>query len=345
MTDYQSFLRAKLSGVQKMITATRDVKSPQAMSLSILEEGPASSKDVKFGDTFRTIQPVVEPGILQRANDAINIDSYDFVKDEYNTILKSRLCSRVLPGVDDNQCIFSLIPEGYPETKVRVQFAPDSRIVNQKSFECQLMTSDKALIDLAIKGVEVLAGQFSLQGQTVELCALRIIRNYIRSDGLVGTEWFRDRGDYSLVMLMNDDSVKEGGPYYTGGGLATAELEGRDCFGIYYATKGSAEDHPFEKNLGHVYSNTDNLIHRFANAKYVPDETEKQPAKPRENYVVEPPWGKPVEQRLLHIVMTPSYDTLQPVVMTPSYDTHQPVSRFMSVVSDLSRRVQSWVND
>ncbi|MBO9481304.1 hypothetical protein [Salinisphaera sp. G21_0] len=290
-----------------MITATPHANSQQAIRLSELEGGSAlaASVDVKFGDTFRTIQPVVEPGILQRANDAINIDSYDFVKDKYQSILRSRLCSQVWQGVDDSQCIFSLIPEGYPETKVRVQFAPDARIVNQESFARQLMTSDKALIELAIKGVEVLAGQFSLQGQTVEFVALGIIRNFIRSGGLGGSFWSRDRGDYSLVMLMNDDSVKEGGPYYTGGGLATAELESRDCFGIYYATEGSVEDHPFEQNLGHVYSNTGSLIHRFAKAKYVPDETEKQPAKPRENYVVMPPWGKPVEQRLLHIIMTP----------------------------------------
>ncbi|WP_257264714.1 hypothetical protein [Endozoicomonas sp. ONNA2] len=166
----------------------------------------------------------------------------------------------------------------------------------------------------------------------MELCTLGIVRNYIRSDGLMGSVWFRDRGDYGLVMLMNDDSVKEGVPYYTGGGLATAELESRDCFGIYYATKGSEEYHPFEQNLGYVYSNTGNLIHRLANAQYVPVETEKQPAKPREKYVVMPPWGTPVEQRLLQIVMT------------PSYDTHQPASRFMSVVSDLSRRVKSRVD-
>ncbi|MGI2028651.1 hypothetical protein [Endozoicomonas acroporae] len=317
-----------------MITATAHTNSPQAIRLSELEGGSASaaSVDVKFGDTFRTIQPVVKPEILQRANDAINRDSYDFVKDKFNTRLKSRLCSRVLLGVNDDQCIFSLIPEGYPETKVRVQFAPDARIVNQKSFERQLMTSDKALIDLAIKSVEVLAGQFSLQGQTVELCALGIIRNYIHSDDfnelfrsvdLNVLRWFRDRGDYSLMMLMNDDSVKEGVPYYTGGGLETGELEATDCFGFKYVAKGSAEYHPFEQNLGHVYSNTDNLIHRFAIAKYVPVETEKQPTKL---------WEKYVEQRLLHIVMT------------PSYDTHQPASWFMSVVSDLSRRVQSWVD-
>ncbi|WP_257264713.1 hypothetical protein [Endozoicomonas sp. ONNA2] len=129
-----------------MISTTAHANSQQANRLSALEDGSASaaSVDVKFGDTFRTIRPVLEPETLQQANNAINRDSYDFVKDKYNSILKSRLCSQVLPGINDSQCIFSLIPEGYPQTKVSVQFSPDSRIVNQKSFKRQLMTSDNA---------------------------------------------------------------------------------------------------------------------------------------------------------------------------------------------------------
>ncbi|WP_257296471.1 hypothetical protein [Endozoicomonas sp. YOMI1] len=301
-----------------MIFPAHYVNSQQTTGAPVTKQDSAStaSADIKFGDTFRAIRPVFDEKILQNANEAINADSGYFVDESRRPRLQSRLCSKVLKGDGDSQYILDLIPDER-ETKVNVKFDCRCRIVDRKKFRHQLVTSNEALIELAIKGVEVLARQFSLKGESMEMFRLSIIRNYISDKGLRGGGWHRDYGEYTLVMLMNDDSViKKNAPYYTGGGLDTAKCAGESWFTGAFPVEGTSEGHFYEKNGGFVFSNTGELLHQGADAEYVsvnPGESQEEP----------------LEKRLLLIIMSHSPQS----EITPERKHN---------LSDLFSRVKSW---
>lgn len=278
-----------------MISASHNVNSQQTMGVPATKEVSASTaaKDVKFGDKFRSVYPVVDKKILKEAVKAIESDSGYFVADSSKSSMKSRICSQVTSRINNrSQYVLPLIPET-TETKTNVQFDKHCRIVDRQNFEHQLETHDPALIKLARKCVETLARQFSLHGQSLDIFQLLIIRNYISSEGLRGGRWHRDGGDYSLVMLMNDDSVinKEKAAYYTGGGLETAKFARRSLDEGTLATEGTAEYHAYRKNGGYAFSNQYGLVHRGADGKYVQVETGK-------------PLDKPLEKMLMLVILS-----------------------------------------
>lgn len=288
-----------------MIAPTDYVNLQQATAVPVTKDASAStaSEGIKFGDTFRTVRPVFDEEILQNANKAINEDYRNFPNPR-NLPLTSRL-GEVFEGGIDSQHVLSLIPDTR-EVKINVKFDKRCRIIDRENFKNQLVTSDEAMIELALKGVEVLARQFSLKGQSMEVFRLSIIRNYITNEGLRGGGWHRDCGDYSLVVLMNDDSVvKKNAPYYTGGGLETAKFASKHWTTGTLAVEGTRESHPYERNCGYAFSNTGELIHQGAGGEYVSvNPEEPQPEEPQE---------EPLEKRLLLIIMShPSQSATTP---------------------------------
>ncbi|MBO9496538.1 hypothetical protein J7438_20990 [Thalassotalea sp. G20_0] len=207
--------------------------------------------------------------------------------------MKSKYCSQVVKGVNKSQYALPLIPLD-SNTKTTVNFNDHCQIIDQENFKHQLQTSHPALIKLAKQGVEALARQFLLHNQPMDLYRVSILRNYISSKGISGGRWHRDWGNYSLVMLMNDDSViKKNAPYYTGGGLKTAKINTRSIF-PFFAEEGTAEENKYPPNGGFAFSNYQGqLVHQGADCKYVPVKTGEHLAKP-------------LEKRLLVIVMSHS---------------------------------------
>lgn len=277
-----------------MISLSSDVNFQRSMAVPATKEASTSTAtvDVKFGDKFWTVHKVVGEETFKNANEAIKKDSAYFIENSSSSSMKSKYCSQVVRGINNSQYALPLVRiDG--KTKTTVKFDHQCQIIDQKSFEHQLQTSHPALIKLAREGVETLARQFSLHNQPMDISRVSILRNYISRKGISGGRWHRDGGDYSLVMLMNDDSViKKNAPYYTGGGLQTAKIKTGSIFS-FFADEGTDEEHEYPLNGGGFAftNNQGHLVHRSADCKYVPVETGEHLATP-------------LEKRLLLVVMS-----------------------------------------
>lgn len=282
-----------------MISSTHHLTPQPAPANSVTKEfpGATASKDIKFGDTFRTISyPVVSEEILERANMAIDSDSDYFVADTDRSFLRSslrsRLCSVPVDHYNKNKYALGLIKgcvRGNTKDVV-VKFDRNCQITDSRNLLQHLNTTNEALIELTKKGLEVLARQFSLHGCFMNVDHVYIIRNFMPCEGsIVDNEWGRNTGQYTLRMQMNDDSApKENSSYYKGGGLETGELAGDSLSTGKYPNKKTVERHGPVKNGGHVFSNImHKLIHKSETADYVSKKD-----------------GKPLEQRLFVATMS-----------------------------------------
>ncbi|MBO9494793.1 hypothetical protein J7438_11965 [Thalassotalea sp. G20_0] len=273
--------------------------SQQTMVAPLTSEELASTAtvDIKFGNTFRAVREVFAQNILQDANKTIDKDSRYFVdQSSCNLSWLHRVSPEGSLGYFGSQYVVNLIPV---PGKVNVKFDQHCQIIDRENFVHQLVTSNEALIELAIKGVEFLARQFSSEKQSMEVLHLGIGRHYISNKGLKGGLWHRHKGNYSLVMLMNDDSViKNNAPYYTGGRLETAKFAGQSLGKGILAVEGTTEKHVLEPNSGYVFSNIEgNMVLRHADGEYVSVNPEQPQEKPQE---------KPLEKRILIIIMNRS---------------------------------------
>ncbi len=258
----------------------------------------SSSSSVKFGDTFRKVEKVIDPDILRRANELIDTDdeffgwpdkdSYDFER-SVSLDRKSKVSKYAQVTQNGNSINYQYNPISYSQGRPILSLtlprasisASECKKVVQSFFDKINLDTPEPLQQLVSDGIGAMVEMAQWRNRVVRFIGINIIRYPITvKNNQDALPWHRDRHNFSLVVLMNDPL--KGGVGYSGGGLNTARENTslpveRVKVTDYYSERvvpilqGTIEKHTYEKNSGFFFSNQKELMHQGQKAEVCGD--------------------------------------------------------------------------
>ena len=225
----------------------------------------------KFGDFFKSVAPVFEPGILSEANRVIDSDSgYMVNHHDVGMASYSKIFGRVCLSAPGMRYSLSLI-----DKRIQfVEFDTNGTVGNWDYVASKLQVNQPEIQALAKNGLQTMAREFSWAGRSVEVSLMLVVRTYISEvSEFEPTGWHKDFRDYTLVVLM-EDNTKENNPVgattHTGGRLQTGkQIKNRPD----KPCRNTIEHHNYQKNGGFVFTNKAKMIHQGAGGDFVPGNT------------------------------------------------------------------------